>query len=56
MRGEIRNSGGVWCDWVLIARPGPPKHDWVFSVMFFSFCLFVCLPHPVSEAGGASAF
>jgi hypothetical protein len=34
--GGIRNSGGVWCDWVLIARPGPPKHDWVFSVLYFS--------------------
>lgn len=49
MRGEIRNSRGVSCDWVLIARPGPPVHDWVFfSVLFppFSFPFF--LPPPSS--------
>jgi hypothetical protein len=35
MRRGIRNSGGVWCDWVLKAHAGPPNHDHVF--FFFSF-------------------
>ena len=42
--GGIRNSGGVSCDWVLIARPGPPNHDWVFSVLVFFFSFFFFYP------------